>query len=104
MIMNNLAAVVAPVVIPYMGCGGIDISSLPTWGLVVLIVVVLLLIALLGIVLYGYNKMEFGEESLGIEFRLITIIIDILSVIIGFGGSIALIYWSIEEIINRSIT
>ena len=102
--MNNLSAVIAPVVIPYMGCGGLDLSSLPTWGLVVFIVVMLLLILLIGIVLYVFNKMEFGEESLGIEFRLMTIIIDIISVIIGFGGSIVLIYWAIEEIINRSIT
>lgn len=99
--MNNLIAVVAPVVIPYMGYGGPDLSCLPTCGLVVLIVVMLLLIALLGVMLYGVNKMVFSKENLVIEFRLITIIIDILSVIIGFGGGIATIYWSIEEIISR---
>lgn len=104
--MNNLIAVVAPVVIPYMGHGGFDVSSLPTWGIVVVIVVILLIMALLCVMLYGLNKLTFGKEGIkdGIEYKLMTIILDIISVIIGFGGCIALIYWSIEEIINRSIT
>ena len=97
--MINLAAVVAPVIIPYMG-GGIDISTLPTWGVVTLMVVVWLLMALLFVVLYDMNKDEFGGDSLGWQYKAMAIIMDALS-IIGLGGGVLMTYFSISELVSR---
>jgi len=98
--MMNLAAVVAPVIVPYMG-GGVDISTLPTWGIVTLMVVVWLLMALIGVILYDMNKDEFGEDSLGWQYKAMAIIMDALSLIIGLGGGVLMTYFSISELVSR---
>ena len=98
--MMDLAAVVAPVIVPCIG-GGVDISTLPTWGIVTFMVVVWLLIAFLGVILYGMNKDEFGGDSLGWEYKAMAIIMDALSLIIGFGGGVLMTYLSISELVSR---
>lgn len=98
--MINLAAA-APIIIPFYTGGGIDFTSLPVWGLIILIIVILLIMALLGIIFYQMNKCEFGEGSLGWDFRVLTIIMDLLTIIVGFGGCGYVIYSCIIEILNK---
>lgn len=97
--MINLAAVIAPVIFPCMG-RGVDISALPTWGIVTFMIVVWLLVALLGVILYDMNKDEFGEDSLGWQYKAMAIIMDALS-LIGFGGGVFMTYLSISELVSR---
>lgn len=97
--MINLAAVIAPVIVPCMG-RGVDISALPTWGIVTFMIVVWLLVALLGVILYDMNKDEFGEDSLGWQYKAMAIIMDALS-LIGFGGGVFMTYLSISELVSR---
>lgn len=96
----DLAAVVAPVIVPCMG-RGVDISTLPTWGIVTFMIVVWLLMALLGVILYDMNKDEFGGDSLGWQYKAMAIIMDALALIIGFGGSVLMTYLSISELVSR---
>ena len=97
--MINLAAVIAQVIVPYMG-RGVDISALPTWGIVTFMIVVWLLMALLCLILYYTNKEEFGEDSLGWQYKAMAIIMDALSPI-GFGGGVFMTYLSISELVSR---
>lgn len=99
--MNNLAAVIVPPVVPYYG--GIDIRYLTTGGIIVLMAVVALILAILCVIGYMLNKEEFSMfEKYGVDtgMRIMTILIDILSVvsIIAFGF---FYYICIDELISR---
>jgi amino acid transporter len=99
--MNNLAAVVAPVIVPYYG-GGIDISLLPTWAISGLMLVVTLLLVLICTGTYFMTKDEFTNTRYGVdmECRIMTIVIDILSVITIIACGF-FYYICIDEIISR---
>ena len=98
--MNNLA-IVAQIVVAYYG-GGIDISLLPTLAISGLMLVVTLLLVLICTGTYFMTKDEFTNTRYGVdmECRIMTIVIDILSVvsIIACGF---FYYICIDELISR---
>ena len=101
--MNNLAAVIVPVV-PYYGYyGGIDIGYLTTGGIIGLMVVVALILAMLCVMVFILNKEEFRMfEEYGVDtgMRIMTILIDILSVVAIIACGF-FYYICIDELISR---
>ena len=102
--MNNLAAVIVPPVVPYYGYyGGVDIGYLTTGGIIGLMVVVALLLTMLCVVVYSLNKGEFSTfEKYGVDIgmRIMTILIDILSVVTIIACGF-FYYICIDELISR---
>lgn len=102
--MNNLAAVIVPPVVPYYGYyGGVDIGYLTTGGIIGLMVVVALLLAMICVVVYFLNKGEFSmfeKYGVDIRMRIMTILIDILSVVTIIACGF-FYYICIDELISR---